>query len=211
MADTTSHEWSFLQCFGERAAGEEIQDGKYSVCLREAIGWLGLARTCTHALHGRRILLHATKPVSSSRKRGATWMRNRKRFVQNWAKFCCMIPSPSMLATHTADIISAVEFDHTGLHLATGDRGGRVVLFERVNPNPVSCAGCATNGSACVSLNALHGAAVLSSVLGPEWLLLVTHADCCTCCCTHACRGRLAWTSGKRHQCHAVRPSSTAT
>ncbi|KAI3654470.1 hypothetical protein MP228_001189 [Amoeboaphelidium protococcarum] len=29
------------------------------------------------------------------------------------------------------DIISAVEFDHTGNYLATGDKGGRVVLFER--------------------------------------------------------------------------------
>lgn len=35
-----------------------------------------------------------------------------------------------------ADIISAVEFDSTGFHLATGDRGGRVVLFERVNSQP---------------------------------------------------------------------------
>ncbi|CEP20522.1 unnamed protein product [Cyberlindnera jadinii] len=32
-----------------------------------------------------------------------------------------------------ADIISTVEFDHTGDYLATGDRGGRVVLFERNN------------------------------------------------------------------------------
>ena len=33
---------------------------------------------------------------------------------------------------HTiADIISTVEFDHTGNYLATGDKGGRVVLFER--------------------------------------------------------------------------------
>lgn len=31
----------------------------------------------------------------------------------------------------TADIISAVEFDSTGNYLATGDKGGRVVLFER--------------------------------------------------------------------------------
>lgn len=31
----------------------------------------------------------------------------------------------------TADIISTVEFDHTGDYLATGDKGGRVVLFER--------------------------------------------------------------------------------
>ncbi|KAG9001467.1 protein phosphatase 2A regulatory subunit cdc55 [Tulasnella sp. JGI-2019a] len=30
-----------------------------------------------------------------------------------------------------ADIISTVEFDHTGEYLATGDKGGRVVLFER--------------------------------------------------------------------------------
>ncbi|KAL0441435.1 UNVERIFIED_CONTAM: Serine/threonine protein phosphatase 2A regulatory subunit B beta isoform [Sesamum radiatum] len=30
------------------------------------------------------------------------------------------------------DIISAIEFDKTGDHLATGDRGGRVVLFERL-------------------------------------------------------------------------------
>lgn len=32
---------------------------------------------------------------------------------------------------HVADIISTVEFDHTGDYLATGDKGGRVVLFER--------------------------------------------------------------------------------
>ncbi|ODQ66945.1 protein phosphatase 2A regulatory subunit PR55 [Nadsonia fulvescens var. elongata DSM 6958] len=30
-----------------------------------------------------------------------------------------------------ADVISTVEFDHTGDYLATGDKGGRVVLFER--------------------------------------------------------------------------------
>jgi len=33
--------------------------------------------------------------------------------------------------TPPADIISTVEFDHTGNYLATGDKGGRVVLFER--------------------------------------------------------------------------------
>ncbi|CAI9766124.1 unnamed protein product [Fraxinus pennsylvanica] len=31
------------------------------------------------------------------------------------------------------DIISAIEFDKTGDHLATGDRGGRVVLFEKTD------------------------------------------------------------------------------
>ncbi|KAJ2889362.1 protein phosphatase 2A regulatory subunit cdc55 [Coemansia aciculifera] len=37
-----------------------------------------------------------------------------------------------------ADIISTVEFDHTGDYLATGDKGGRVVLFER-NDNKQGC------------------------------------------------------------------------
>jgi serine/threonine-protein phosphatase 2A regulatory subunit B len=36
-------------------------------------------------------------------------------------------------STRAADIISTVEFDHTGDYLATGDKGGRVVLFERNN------------------------------------------------------------------------------
>ncbi|KAH7431333.1 hypothetical protein KP509_08G043200 [Ceratopteris richardii] len=31
------------------------------------------------------------------------------------------------------DIISAIEFDKSGEHLATGDRGGRLVLFERTD------------------------------------------------------------------------------
>ncbi|XP_058787431.1 serine/threonine protein phosphatase 2A 55 kDa regulatory subunit B beta isoform-like isoform X1 [Vicia villosa] len=33
----------------------------------------------------------------------------------------------------TVDMISAIEFDKSGDHLATGDRGGRVVLFERTD------------------------------------------------------------------------------
>jgi len=38
---------------------------------------------------------------------------------------------PSLTSLFLADIISTVEFDHTGNYLATGDKGGRVVLFER--------------------------------------------------------------------------------
>ncbi|KAK9101254.1 hypothetical protein Scep_024684 [Stephania cephalantha] len=37
------------------------------------------------------------------------------------------------------DIISAIEFDKTGDHLATGDRGGRVVLFERTDMKHNGC------------------------------------------------------------------------
>jgi len=32
-----------------------------------------------------------------------------------------------------ADVVSAIEFDHSGDFIAAGDRGGRVVLFERAN------------------------------------------------------------------------------
>jgi hypothetical protein len=38
----------------------------------------------------------------------------------------------------SVDIISAIEFDKSGNHLATGDRGGRVVLFERTDIADVS-------------------------------------------------------------------------
>ena len=38
----------------------------------------------------------------------------------------------------SVDIISAIEFDKSGDHLATGDRGGRVVLFERTDSRDVS-------------------------------------------------------------------------
>ncbi|AQK59690.1 Serine/threonine protein phosphatase 2A 55 kDa regulatory subunit B beta isoform [Zea mays] len=39
------------------------------------------------------------------------------------------------------DIISAIEFDKSGNHLATGDRGGRVVLFERTDIADNACRG----------------------------------------------------------------------
>lgn len=38
----------------------------------------------------------------------------------------------------TVDIVSAIEFDTTGQYIAAGDRGGRVVIFER-NRDPSKC------------------------------------------------------------------------
>ncbi|KAH8081134.1 WD40-repeat-containing domain protein [Filobasidium floriforme] len=50
---------------------------------------------------------------------------------QNW-RFCqCFGDKAEDGDITEADIISTVEFDHTGDYLATGDKGGRVVLFER--------------------------------------------------------------------------------
>lgn len=45
-----------------------------------------------------------------------------------------------MLLFLAVDIISAIEFDKSGEHLATGDRGGRVVLFERTDGKDVRTA-----------------------------------------------------------------------
>ncbi|KAJ6698107.1 PROTEIN PHOSPHATASE PP2A REGULATORY SUBUNIT B [Salix purpurea] len=69
-------EWKFAQVFGERTAGEEVQEG-------------------------------TARSMARSR----------------W----------SAVLFIDVDIISAIEFDRTGDHLATGDRGGRVVLFERTD------------------------------------------------------------------------------
>ncbi|KAB2044577.1 hypothetical protein ES319_D01G101200v1 [Gossypium barbadense] len=38
---------------------------------------------------------------------------------------------------HDVNIISAIEFNRTGDHLATRDRGGRVVLFERTDTQDI--------------------------------------------------------------------------
>ncbi len=51
---------------------------------------------------------------------------------------CAILGCAQSHPAHAADIISAIEFDASGQHLATGDRGGRVVLFERVAIQNVS-------------------------------------------------------------------------
>lgn len=49
----------------------------------------------------------------------------------NWKFSQCFGDKGDIENITEADIISTVEFDHTGDYLATGDKGGRVVLFER--------------------------------------------------------------------------------
>ena len=50
----------------------------------------------------------------------------------NWSLYSNIrLLCSGLLTARLADIISTVEFDHTGNYLATGDKGGRVVLFER--------------------------------------------------------------------------------
>ncbi|KAI3670531.1 hypothetical protein L1987_87869 [Smallanthus sonchifolius] len=47
--------------------------------------------------------------------------------------YCCLQGNLLRFVFSAVDIISAIEFDKSGDHLATGDRGGRVVLFERTD------------------------------------------------------------------------------
>lgn len=57
-------------------------------------------------------------------------------------RFICSPKTLIAWVLYAADVISTVEFDSTGNYLATGDKGGRVVLFERneqVRPLPFSC------------------------------------------------------------------------
>lgn len=64
-----------------------------------------------------------------------TWRHTTAAFATSESEAEPSLPK-AVLTTpfiSAADIISAVEFDETGQHLATGDRGGRVVLFERLS------------------------------------------------------------------------------
>ncbi|KAL9304390.1 hypothetical protein ACSQ67_021653 [Phaseolus vulgaris] len=97
-------EWKFSQVFGERTAGEEVQEGNCSyVALSDPVvdvlglGFASLLSICFGSYFVAPLLF--------------------------WILGHCLI----------VDIISAIEFDKSGDHLATGDRGGRVVLFERTD------------------------------------------------------------------------------
>lgn len=57
----------------------------------------------------------------------------------NWKFSQCFGDKGDIENITEADIISTVEFDNSGTFLATGDKGGRVVLFERNGNKKSSC------------------------------------------------------------------------
>lgn len=59
--------------------------------------------------------------------------------TQDWSFSQCFGDKSDIDSITESDVISAVEFDHTGDYLATGDRGGRIVLFERQRDKQESC------------------------------------------------------------------------
>lgn len=67
-----------------------------------------------------------------------------------------------------ADILSAVEFDHDGKHLATGDRGGRVVVFEHIESSTVILTLQASPGLEYHPLKGLKASATLANKAATE-------------------------------------------
>ncbi|KAG5537844.1 hypothetical protein RHGRI_025070 [Rhododendron griersonianum] len=153
-------EWKFSQVFGERTAGEEVQEGLMKPFWFQRVGAgdvmpekvIGLRRK-SHltnnqglgqvlsilVLDGGRIdwvliwtnmgLLDKEAKLQVGPPADPSWI-TEVRITQSGI--------PNLFALNDAfnfavDIISAIEFDKTGDHLATGDRGGRVVLFERTD------------------------------------------------------------------------------
>jgi len=54
-------------------------------------------------------------------------------------QFCQVFGEPHFEEVTEVDIVSTVEFDSTGEYLAAGDRGGRVVIFQRVESEDTPC------------------------------------------------------------------------
>ncbi|GFZ04245.1 protein phosphatase 2A, regulatory subunit PR55 [Actinidia rufa] len=144
-------EWKFSQVFGERAAGEEVQEGivtdidfyffgsanSWAVCIATRFRfWIDSVMRVIGILPIE--LRNQLKDEQCVTGHGA-YNGIPNLFALNAAlNFAVAAKIPNLLTLNVAfnvavDIISAIEFDKTGDHLATGDRGGRVVLFERTD------------------------------------------------------------------------------
>jgi serine/threonine-protein phosphatase 2A regulatory subunit B len=64
--------------------------------------------------------------------------KSTSRRELDW-QFCQVFGEPHFEEVTEVDIVSTVEFDSTGEYLAAGDRGGRVVIFQRVESEDTPC------------------------------------------------------------------------
>lgn len=58
--------------------------------------------------------------------------------MEDWSFTQCFGEKEEDEEFSEADILSTVEFDSDGDFLATGDKGGRIVVFERTDSGKVS-------------------------------------------------------------------------
>lgn len=97
------------------------------------------------AVHASHIRQRAPGPPAQLAQAGQGTCRASPGSTTRQDRFATII---RLVHRPAADIISAVEFDGTGDFLATGDHGGRVVLFERLEPEPAEVRG----STGCLSL-----------------------------------------------------------
>lgn len=138
---TEELEWQFLQCFGQPTENEEIQEGPSPIPLHK--------RTRCHS----RQSLPGAAFAHQGLWRGADSLRSGTALplplctlpiCPATRQMTVLGPITEVAGLCAADLLSALEFDPSGEFLATGDRGGRVVLLQQVVHNKVS--------SPCVSV-----------------------------------------------------------
>ena len=201
-AGAAALDWRFGQVFGERTPGDEVQEGARRSLRTPAL--IGPAASWPRAAASR-VLVRTGAATRTRRAAGAcalaaacrnaawracglfcgaeTWMLPARPgatlcAVARWADASAP-PAPA------ADIISAVEFDATGAQLATGDRGGRVVLFEQVEARAEQARGATTRRRRMPCPRARRGGA------GRGGRGCSSFPGTCFCCTAAARAGRL--------------------
>lgn len=105
-AEAQARRPEFSQCFGDKAAPEELTEGESVSTSTDSRSPL----PCSHMLEDMSAAWHpGARPALRSGVDG----------VRGWH------------VVGAADLLTTVEFDESGDYLATGDRGGRVVIFEK--------------------------------------------------------------------------------
>ncbi|KAK6911952.1 WD40 repeat [Dillenia turbinata] len=141
-------EWKFSQVFGERTAGEEVQEEYWTevdhmsdslhhfLCKGAEVFFL--LPPCQSLIKQRMDKAKAATMLSFDDSIPTNPPPHPTEFLHLLGALFVFKTSltdkrKSVVFVSTVDIISAIEFDKSGDHLATGDRGGRVVLFERTD------------------------------------------------------------------------------
>ncbi|CAK7356827.1 unnamed protein product [Dovyalis caffra] len=129
-------EWKFSQVFGERTAGEEVQEDEMMEPAMEVwtyVDYLLLKIAVDFSIASSDERLSRNLPLMSSF--GSRRMELQNHAIAGSRMSACLVDKYNWMWWNLeyVDIISAIEFDRSGDHLATGDRGGRVVLFERTD------------------------------------------------------------------------------
>ena len=131
--------WKFAQCFGDKGEVEEVANGIMIYTSRSCIH--AFIHQSTHqSISSYYNLSQPLSLSSSSSSHSHSYLLSLTTTTPTitHSLLLLLLHLLSLTTTTTdyywhviADVISAVEFDHSGDFLATGDRGGRVVLFER--------------------------------------------------------------------------------